>query len=180
MPRILQLLIQSIRRKQAAAQAFSTATGPSSSPASSSASVQPVGSDCPQSCCPCSPSVRTRVASWTFSFAGAVPAAAAEFGLSRSIPFEPTQSVALQSAHTKLHLYDLCACKLEQHSHILQEGHAFTVAAAFGAERAQEACAVTPAVAAASASLHLAAVPPAVASVDLSAIPWGHALNTLE
>jgi hypothetical protein len=90
--------------------------------------------------------------------------------------------VALESAHTKLHLYDLCACLLHDHCHD-QPGHAALISRTF-AHNVTIAPPPTPA--ATSQPSSASASPAAEAKKEeeeeeeenVTSIPWGHALNS--
>jgi hypothetical protein len=94
---------------------------------------------------------------------------------------QPTTSVALQSAHTKLHLYDLCACMLNDHQHEPGQGHAAKIARIFARNNTNVAAASAAAAASSAASIVAATsspVPPAACVLDVASIPWGHGLNS--
>jgi hypothetical protein len=155
MQRIVDLAVESIRRKYQRAKPSSRDGRTSASGAGSAATAASPSSSnvCP---CPC-PSVRTRIVSWTFS----LPSSCSSLAL----PLRPTQSLQLQSKHTQLHLYDLCYCQLQQGVYKKETSHAYWISRAFA----------DPAIATASDSSTAAPSP-----IDVSSINWGHALNTID
>lgn len=189
---ILRLLLRSVKRKMQ--RAACVVGSPSAKEGVAAAAAPPTSHGSEEDIssgslpCPCPASVRTRVASWTFSFASDAGAAAHPSDSDDpqlSLPLQPTRSVQLQSAHTKLHLYDLCGCKISDHAH-KEEGHASLVARAFGEWRGRapmddRVCeAYPPAPSPSSAACASAGCTPciAVSMLDASSVVWGHAVNS--
>ena len=182
MDRIVRMLLQAIRgkvkRHRAAQAAGGDGDGFGTQPPAAAASVIPASAvpaidaaSFPVAPCPCAPSLRMRVASWTFSLSSG----AADPLL--VLPLRPSHSVQIESAHTSLHLYDLCGCTIYDHDHTsdaaAEEGHAARISRDFAVPSSLQGsqAAALPG----GPSDHSAA-----AAVDVSSIPWGHALNTSE
>lgn len=237
---VARLVLQSLRRKQrramceAAADAAAHAEGalqpaaqdespdPTAAVSAAAVTASPDGgvpSSCSFApaaspfCCGCSPSVRTRVVSWTFALPadvamsaddealrtpttatstvlaveangsatnGAVVDGAAATAAPWRVSLRPTRSSALRSAHTKLHVYDLCACTLRRPAET--QGIGADVDAESKARNGQVAPPPPLPELGHAAEVARAFAEPAdgAASAGASSVPWGHGLNSVE
>lgn len=163
--------------------------------------------------CGCGPSLRTRVVSWTFALpadvampaddnehptttTNAAPAAAVDTNGAAAaaapwrVSLRPTRSSALRSAHTKLHVYDLCACTLLRRSAEEPRGDGTEVEPDVATDIDSETKAPQGQSApplplpelghAEEVARAFAQSSGGAASTGASSVPWGHGLNTTE